>query len=139
MSDIGRDPAMEDILASIKRVMAEDQQGTRAPVRRLPVDLDPGPLPAEAPEDVLELDEPMAEEPTLVSASAADASREQLAKLSQLRAAPPATSAAGEGALEAAVREMLRPMLKAWLDDRLPAIVEDLVSREVARITGKSL
>ena len=31
-------------------------------------------------------------------------------------------------------REMLRPMLKAWLDDNLPAIVERLVSAEIERV-----
>ena len=28
-------------------------------------------------------------------------------------------------------------MLRDWLDQRLPAIVEDIVAREVARITGR--
>jgi cell pole-organizing protein PopZ len=31
-------------------------------------------------------------------------------------------------------REMLRPMLKAWLDDNLPVIVERLVSAEIERV-----
>jgi uncharacterized protein len=31
-------------------------------------------------------------------------------------------------------REMLRPMLKSWLDDNLPGIVERLVSAEIERI-----
>lgn len=31
-------------------------------------------------------------------------------------------------------REMLRPMLKTWLDDNLPAIVERLVSAEIERV-----
>ena len=31
------------------------------------------------------------------------------------------------------------PLLKEWLDARLPELVETLVSREIARITGKSL
>ena len=43
------------------------------------------------------------------------------------------------GALDAVVREMLRPMLKTWLDENLPEIVEQLVTREIARITGRSL
>jgi uncharacterized protein len=32
-------------------------------------------------------------------------------------------------------REMLRPMLKTWLDDNLPGIVERLVSTEIERVT----
>ncbi len=31
-------------------------------------------------------------------------------------------------------REMLRPMLKSWLDDNLPGIVERLVSAEIERV-----
>lgn len=31
-------------------------------------------------------------------------------------------------------REMLRPMLKAWLDNNLPAIVERLVRAEIERV-----
>jgi hypothetical protein len=32
------------------------------------------------------------------------------------------------------VREMLRPMLRDWLDANLPALVEDLVAREIDKI-----
>lgn len=37
--------------------------------------------------------------------------------------------------LEDLVREMLRPMLKAWLDDNLPGIVERLVRAEIERVS----
>jgi hypothetical protein len=37
--------------------------------------------------------------------------------------------------LEDLVREMLRPMLKAWLDDNLPAVVERLVRAEIDRVS----
>jgi uncharacterized protein len=36
--------------------------------------------------------------------------------------------------LEDVVRELLRPLLKQWLDDNLPAIVETAVQAEVERI-----
>ncbi|RBP14372.1 hypothetical protein DFR50_109125 [Roseiarcus fermentans] len=36
---------------------------------------------------------------------------------------------------EGVAREMLRPMLKAWLDENLPAIVERLVRAEIERIS----
>jgi cell pole-organizing protein PopZ len=36
--------------------------------------------------------------------------------------------------LEDLMREMLRPMLKAWLDDNLPSIVERLVQAEIERV-----
>jgi len=37
--------------------------------------------------------------------------------------------------LEDLVREMLRPMLKAWLDDNLPGMVERLVRNEIERVS----
>jgi uncharacterized protein len=32
------------------------------------------------------------------------------------------------------VREMLRPLLKAWLDENLPGMVERLVRSEIERV-----
>lgn len=37
--------------------------------------------------------------------------------------------------LEDLVREMLRPMLRAWLDDNLPGLVERLVKAEIERVS----
>ncbi len=39
-----------------------------------------------------------------------------------------------EAALTATMREMLRPLLKAWLDDHLPTLVERLVRAEIERV-----
>lgn len=36
--------------------------------------------------------------------------------------------------LDDLVQDMLRPMLKAWLDDNLPAVVERLVRAEIERV-----
>jgi uncharacterized protein len=37
--------------------------------------------------------------------------------------------------LEDLVREMLQPMLRAWLDDNLPTLVERLVRAEIERVS----
>ncbi len=37
--------------------------------------------------------------------------------------------------LEDLVREMLRPLLKSWLDDNLPSIVERIVRAEIERVS----
>ena len=128
---------MEDILASIKRVIAEDGRPAARPAR--------GSRPAEAPrapppdeDDVLELQDPVGEGQGLVSDDAAIASRQSLAALAGLRERAE-TIPADDAALGAAAREMLKPMLKDWLDSNLPDMVEELVTREIARITGKSL
>ena len=39
--------------------------------------------------------------------------------------------------LEDLVREMLQPMLRSWLDDNLPTLVERLVLVEIERIAGR--
>jgi cell pole-organizing protein PopZ len=44
----------------------------------------------------------------------------------------------GERTLEEIVREMLRPLLQAWLDSHLPSIVERLVREEIARVVGEA-
>ena len=126
---------MEEILASIKRVIAEDGRSAAARPAR-------GTRPTEAPraldDDVLELSDPVTEADGLISTDVAEASRQSLAALSALTERSE-TLPNGDGPLEAVVREMLKPMLKDWLDRHLPEIVEELVTREIARITGKSL
>jgi cell pole-organizing protein PopZ len=57
--------------------------------------------------------------------------------LSSVAAAAPAPAAANP--LEEMVREMLRPILKEWVDEHLPNIVNDHVKREISRITGRKL
>ena len=39
--------------------------------------------------------------------------------------------------LESIVRELLRPLLKEWLDQNLPDIVERVVRKEIARVTDR--
>ena len=146
MGEIQQDPSMEEILASIKRVIAEDGRAAAA-AQRAPRRAPRAELPAaaladdEEDDDVLELDDPVSEGEGLLSADAAAASRQKLAALSALRdrGESGAPSVGGDGPLEAVVREMLRPMLKDWLDQHLPQLVEELVTREIARITGRSL
>lgn len=130
---------MEEILASIKRVIAEDGRAPAARPARGSRPVDAGrPAPPPPEEDVLELQDPVSEGDGLVSEDAAAASRHSLAVLSALREKSE-TLPAGDGPLEAVVREMLKPLLKDWLDRHLPEMVEELVTREIARITGKSL
>jgi cell pole-organizing protein PopZ len=120
--------------------------------------------PAEAPapppqEDVLELTEAMAEpEPTTANFQTIDG-QPDVVFADAPSPPPPAvdrsiisanTSAAVDSAfntlahtvlvqnartLEDLVREMLRPMLKAWLDDNLPSMVERIVRAEIERVS----
>ena len=131
-----REPSMEDILASIKRVIAEEKEIRAAA---------PPPLAEDEEEDVLELDETMEAPasppadlgPPLIEEEVADSSRQRLEELASLAAtAPPQPQV---NPLEEMLREMLRPILKQWLDENLPAIVDEHVKREIHRITGRPL
>ena len=133
-----REPSMEDILASIKRVIAEEKEiRAAAPPSDAEGDADE--------DDVLELDEsmeavtlpPVDLGPPLMEAEVADESRQRLEALAALAASTPPVPQANP--LEELVREMLRPILKQWLDDHLPGIVDEHVKREIHRITGRPL
>jgi cell pole-organizing protein PopZ len=142
MQSPGREPSMEDILASIKKVIAEEkEQRTTAPSAEA---MEEAPLPeesAEAEDDVLELDEPLAPPadlgPPLLDEGAAGHSREALEQLSTIAASVPAMPQVNP--LEDMVREMLKPILKQWLDENLPQMVDEHVKREITRITGRPL
>lgn len=69
----------------------------------------------------------------LLSRETAEASRSALDNLSRLMVKP---EPGNDGSLEGLVREMLRPMLRDWLDANLPPMVERMVEGEIARITG---
>ncbi|HYZ48199.1 MAG TPA: DUF2497 domain-containing protein [Sphingomonas sp.] len=157
---------MEEILSSIKRIIAEESD--------VPVPRRAKAVPVEEP-DVLELTDAVGEPETmhgavpepepefeeisveeapalaaapvapapaapsdmdaLLSSATADASRRALASLSRM--VVKTDEPAGDNTLEGLVRDMLRPMLKEWLDTNLPRIVQATVDREVARIAGR--
>jgi hypothetical protein len=139
MQTPGREPSMEDILASIKKVIAEEKE-LRTTVR--PADsADDEPEEETEDEDVLELNEPLAPPmdlgPPLVDEEVAGQSRQKLEALQTVAATVPPVPAANP--LEEIIRGMLRPMLKQWLDEHLPQMVDEHVKREISRITGRPL
>lgn len=180
MADVRNDPSMEEILASIKRIIADDSavvinqpRAARAPrasaataaeapaprVRRTAEDATSKPAaPPPVANEILELTDQIAPEPQaaatpapmidmaqpagapeLISPVTAEASRQAFAALAG-QPVPPAQPASGDDrTLEGLVREMLKPMLKEWLDARLPELVEGVVQREIARIAGRPL
>jgi cell pole-organizing protein PopZ len=151
------EPSMDEILASIRRILAEDEHAmTRSP-----------PLRARANNDVLDLTEALnddgtvrhippitlvtpeappilpdgrvepaaprpdgaAAEPRLVSDAASNAVAASFARLASMPR---------HDELDDLVRETLRPLLQAWLDEHLPTLVERLVRAEIARVVGAS-
>ena len=192
VSDKAQEPSMEEILASIRRIIADDQiaKAEVVPPRA------PAPMPEN--DDVLDLAEvaqpvrkpiPL-DEPEIAfrkepiedgqidfDAISFDDDEPDLEPLPPLRAAPPIepprpvpqpasreldpepthterlTSAVTDASvaqafhmlshtvmssqartLEELVQDMLRPMLKGWLDENLPGMVERLVRAEIERV-----
>lgn len=175
------EPSMEEILASIRRIISEDGDPAAATAQA------PAPQPAAAAgaDDVLVLTEeveddpaephlavpPSASEPAAAQPQAAEEPRVSLAEPEPEPVAPAAAAQFGrrlisEGAanaslaalselvnrtqrdpaieslpmgqsnrtLEDLTRELLRPMLKAWLDENLPPLVERIVREEIGRL-----
>ncbi len=134
MGGAAHEPSMEEILSSIKKIIAEDDgRAQAAPKARSRAAASDAPV-ADTDEAILELTEAVGVD-QIISADAAAASRQALSSLSRLIVKP---DIAGADTLEGLVREMLKPMLKDWLDAHLPEIVERVVAQEVARITGQA-
>lgn len=144
MGDMSREPSMEDILSSIRRVIARDEAPGAAREHRASDDvLDLHEEDIGAADDEAAIPAPAASD-DLVSSASADAARQSLealtAAVAPVVAAAAATAApASARTMEDVVMEALRPMLKQWLDTNLPDIVEAMVAREISRITGRRL
>ena len=177
-----QEPTMEEILASIRRIISEDDAPADAEAAAFAPALEETPEPEpemvefaaevdvalEEDDDLLELNEPVAapqssigdldvfsaapaapepapapqpapapapvaapayREDSLVSPPTAMAAASAFHSLAQRVAMPPATQS-----LDDVVRELLRPLLKEWLDQNLPAIVQAKVEQEVERL-----
>lgn len=183
MGAMPNEPSMEEILSSIKRIIAEEDglsPSPRAPRRAAtassaapavedqileltdafsddsenpdsvkvdeqPVVSAPAKRPAEPKPSKAEkapsrprattAPAPEAATETLVSDDSARAARDSLVNLSRLLISP---DEGQPNTLDGLVREMLRPMLKQWLDENLPQLVETMVKREIDRIAGRA-
>ncbi|WP_232480189.1 DUF2497 domain-containing protein [Roseomonas sp. KE2513] len=192
----GQDPSMEDILASIRKILNEEEAA--APPAEVPAAPAPAPALAEEPlvltEEMLvapppapsapgparpallepesqsfpqppapaPLPEPAPAPPPmppvpmpppvqsapappsdpsegLVAPATAAAAAAILGQLARTVAAERSAPVHRAGpSIEDVVREELRPMLKAWMDAHLPALMERLVRAEIERVVSRS-
>jgi cell pole-organizing protein PopZ len=136
------EPSVEEILDSIKKVIARDNRAEEEREERASPQASADP---DADEDVLELasiaepDESEASDAPLVAEDAAISMRDSFAALAMLAepGAQPQIVRSGETSLEGMTRDLLRPALAAWLDTNLPPLVERMVAQEISRIVGK--
>ncbi|MDE2017456.1 MAG: DUF2497 domain-containing protein [Hyphomicrobiales bacterium] len=146
---------MEDILASIRRIISDDQalpiaprdaQSGETPVPQPAAEPAPAPAavielaaaranpqprfqPSPAPREPAPVPVPAAAPVPLVSRTTGDSVAASFGALNATLAAPSPEK------IEAMSRDMLRPLLKSWLDDHLPALVERLVRAEIERVS----
>ncbi len=153
------DPSMEDILASIRRILSEDEQSpaiaAAEPTPHTPNP--PKPATPQLADDVLTLDASMLVEPPKPPAPAPTpiASRPQPPDAliaPETEAAVASTMGGllrtlgdhvpvhrGGPTIEDIVREEMRPLLKQWLDTHLQPLVERQVRAEIERIVGRAV
>lgn len=137
MADSRNEPSMDEILASIKRIIADDDSNRPANKST------PKSAAVDAEQDeVLELtdtDDNADSGEVLLDTNKAQSLRHSFSALKTLAepGATPQIVRSGETSLEGLTRDLLRPMLKDWLDTHLPPIVEAMVEREITRITKK--
>jgi cell pole-organizing protein PopZ len=187
MGAMPNEPSMEEILSSIKRIIAEEDGlsgSPRAPRRASAGSSAPASSQSAPDDQILELTDAFSDESeddtsftqaapaasvpkperqiepkavaktekaapraratpapatpptaeTLVSDDSVRAARDSLVNLSRLLISADESQ---PNTLDGLVREMLRPMLKEWLDANLPQMVEVMVKREIDRITGR--
>lgn len=143
---------MEEILASIRRIISEEEQAppvldltqTDHAAEAAPAPPGDDDLVFEAVEEVVAAETPPEPTPTpapvpaptpvpaeaILSQPTASAAAESIARLvGSLR-----ISEAPNQTIEGVVRELLKPMLRDWLDQNLAAIVEARVEAELERI-----
>ena len=113
-------PVVEEILELTEAVAVEDLMSAPKPAPKATATVRPVESDAEAE--------------TILSVESEVAARHSLSALSSMMVTP---KEGEDNTLDGLVRTMLKPMLKEWLDARLPALVEDMVAKEIARITSR--
>jgi len=156
---------MEDILASIRRILAEDELPPIETEARLDSGAAaPAGLSGSRDDNVLVLDDSMMVDaptppppelmvpapepaplaavvtPDLVAPAAVEAAAQSVGNLMRtLAAGRSMTVSTGGPTVEDIVRDTVRPLVKEWLDTHLPELVERLVRIEIERVVGRAV
>lgn len=120
--------APEPVQLVEETIAEEEDDYVEEPELSEPVDFAPEAPADEVEEESSEIVEYEGEDAPLVSAEAASSVASQFQTLAA------SMILNDSGLLQKYAQEMLRPMLKQWLDDNLPTIVERLVRAEIERV-----
>jgi hypothetical protein len=147
------DPSMEDILASIRRILSEEETHDGTPSTPAGASdndvliLDqsmmvhvPTSSPVETANDLAPTVSAIPQTGTLVAPEVAAAAASSVGSLVRNITAERSTQVyTGGPTIEDVVREELRPLLKQWLDTNLETLVERLVRAELERVVSRAL
>ena len=154
-----QEPSMEEILSSIRRILSHEEETSASKVDEENKDVS-NEVKTDTPSGVMELTEDMrvdslqveeshsqtneadsssvADDMVLLSEAAVQASRDKLTHFVESVAKTHTVKQDNTNtALEEFVASLLRPYLKEWLDMHLPVLVEQIVQKEIQRLTNK--
>ncbi len=157
------EPSMEEILASIRRIISDDKDApppVAEPEEALEltqelqddgsvVDLadpepepvfQPTPPPPSMPMPEFEPTPALVSEHVATEAASALHNLANTVEIEELSSMPRGNTFVGNGSrtLEDMALELMRPLLRQWLDQNLPPIVDRLVQKEIERISRRS-
>ena len=155
MGKLGKEPSMDDILSSIKRIISEEvaDENSAPPPDHSDASgkgTKEGEASSPISSEVLELtDEISGEKPMTVQSGSVDVPISRQAQPASdlpqsgdrasydmnILSAMLIRQEGSENTIEGLIRSILTPFIGEWLEARLPAIVEDMVAKEIARIT----
>ncbi len=129
--------AWREIEPSLPQSRLRGSTSEADPVRNVkrPSPLPRNPAPFEPPVHRIAVDAPRMEAPVILSGNSAQSVQTAFSRLADTVL----SRATGDRSIEDMTRELLRGMLKQWLDDNLPAMVERMVREEIERVarTGR--
>ena len=151
MSDnAGPEPSMEEILASIRKIISEDGEEAKKseqfeegvalvepePRKEAEADFEEDDTLEPDQTDEIALVDDVLQQESLISAATTDAAASAFAQLAGA-SDPNLMLGRADRTLESLVREVMRPLLSTWLEANLPDVVERLVQAEIRKVSEK--
>lgn len=109
-----------------------------AAIPEQPIAVQPSPAPAQTLETPM--DENIPDSGSLMSRQTADTAADALSKVltTDIAVEKDDVSRVGKVTLEEITLTLMKPMIKAWLDNNLPGIVEKAVQKEVEKLSRRA-
>jgi len=146
-----QDASMEDILSSIRKILSSDEENPQnmikpsaaEPLELVDVVPDEKAIPKEIEPELPPCKEASIDSslftPNFISQKTLSASISALSSLKDAAKEPPLKIPSGHTSIEDLAKDLLFPLLKEWVDQNLPALVEKIVREEIQCLTKTML